>query len=107
MYKIEKIYLYTKDVDMRCGINKIQNILAIKFPDSDLLYKLFVFVSKNKKNIKLYYENGKSYWLINNKLPHYKFNCDDSSDIEITEDDLKLMLEGVPSRTKLKKQISI
>lgn len=51
------IYLYSENIDMRMGMNKIQILVASNFTSIEIRHSVFVFCSNNGKTIKLYYED--------------------------------------------------
>ena len=71
--KIDKIYFYSKDMDMRVGMHKLQILLSCNFRPIEMMHTLFVFCSKNRKTIKIYYEDEYGTWLLINKINFTKF----------------------------------
>jgi len=55
--EVKNIYLYTSKVDMRMGISKIEAILSLSFTLIEMLNACYIFVSNNRRQIKIYYEN--------------------------------------------------
>lgn len=106
---VHNYYLYTNEIDMRMGMKKIQCILALTFSPIDILNSVFIFVSKNRKLIKIYYENEYGNWLLINRLKYYKFQIDfiGQENIQITQEDLKLLLTGAKIKEKSSKKIYI
>ncbi|MFH1693405.1 MAG: hypothetical protein ABH890_03915 [Bacillota bacterium] len=41
--KIDKIYFYTQEIDMRAGMNKLQILLSCNFRPIEMMNTLFVF----------------------------------------------------------------
>lgn len=62
--KVKNLFLYTDEVDMRMGINKIESVLALSFSPLEILHSAFIFVSKNRKQVKIYYEDEYGKWLL-------------------------------------------
>lgn len=105
---IKNIYLYSNKIDMRFGIYSIQKILSLNFAPLDILDCLFIFISRDKKNLKIYYENEYGNWLFINKLKYYKFRIGDGiSGIELSKSDINSLLKGVELKSHLAKQASI
>lgn len=69
----KKIYLYSENIDMRMGMNKIQVLIASNFSKMEIRHSVFVFCSNNGKTIKMYYEDDYGSWLLQNKLFEGKF----------------------------------
>lgn len=93
--KIKNIYVYTNKVNMRFGIYSIQKLLALRFKVEEIIDSMFIFVSRNRKTVKIYYENHYSMSLIINKLKNYKFQVNDLIDGKIIEkEELEYLLRG-------------
>lgn len=106
--KVREIYLYSNKVDMRIGINKIEILLAISFSPIEIFKSVFIFVSRNRKQIKIYYEDEFGKWLLINKLSYSLFQVnDDMSKLTITKEDLSFLLKGVAIRSEKLKEIAI
>src|SRR5690606_24014156 len=93
--EVNNIYLYTSKVDMRMGISKIEAMLSLSFSPIEILYSCFIFVSANRRQIKIYYENEFGKWLLINKLSFTKFMVPTLENVKtITKRDLGLLLKG-------------
>ena len=68
-----KIYLYSKDVDFRKGISSLNNLIQIHFKDQELDDCLFLFFSKNARQIKIIEIEKDGTWLYQKKLYDSKF----------------------------------
>ena len=55
---VKNIYLYSHQIDMRLGMEKIQVILSQNFSPLELLDSMFVFVSRSRKIVKIVYVNS-------------------------------------------------
>ena len=64
----KNIYIYSENVDMRMGMPKIQMMVAMNFSKIEIRHSVFIFCSKDKKQIKIYYEDDYGVWLMQNKL---------------------------------------
>lgn len=53
---------------MRMGMPKIQMMVALNFSKIEIRHSIFIFCSKDKKQIKLYYEDDYGVWLMQNRL---------------------------------------
>ena len=102
------IYLYTNKVDMRMGIYKIEILLSLTFSPIEIYKSVFIFVSKNRKLIKIYYENEYGKWLFINKLAYSKVQMPNFDKItSISKEDLSLLLKGVTLISTKIKEIAI
>lgn len=61
-------YVYSSEIDMRFGIKKDQLFIYTNFSEIEVLKSLFIFVSKNRKIVKIYYEIEYEYRLMQNNL---------------------------------------
>ena len=105
---INNIYLYSKETDMRMGINTIQKLLCLSFSPIEILDSMFIFVSRDRKTVKIYCENDKGTWLMINKIKYFKFQVDRLNDgITLTREDVKCLLSGVELRSQRLKEICI
>lgn len=71
--KVKQIYFYTKEIDMRAGMNRFQILLSCNFSPIEILNTLFVFCSRDRKTLKIYYEDEYGSWLLINKINFTKF----------------------------------
>lgn len=106
--EVREIYIYSNRIDMRIGMNKIELLLALSFSPIEILKSAFIFVSKNKKQIKIFYENEFGKWLMINKLSYSTFRIgDDMSQISISKEDLSYLLKGVALKSERIKEITV
>lgn len=87
------IYLYSENIDMRMGMNKIQILVGANFTKFEIRHSIFVFCSTNGKQIKMYYENDYGSWLLQNKLFEGRFKW--PRGLEIGTKISKKQLEGL------------
>jgi len=105
--QVKRIYFYTEPLDMRNGMRSIQTLLAYNFSPIETIYTLFVFCSKNKKTVKIYYENEYGAWLLINKLNYTKFQWPKQINGKGCQtEDLKLLLKGLKVMEERVKEIS-
>ena len=73
--KIEgkRIYLYSHQIDMRMGMEKIQVLLSQNFSTSELQDSILVFISRSRKIAKVYLEDEFGRWLMIRKLNYISF----------------------------------
>jgi len=102
---IKDVYLYTSNVDMRFGIFAIQRVLSLSFTPIEIIDSMFIFVSRDRKTIKIYYENEYGNWLFINKMKYYKFQVKDLNDAtQISLNDVDKLLKGVELSSEIIKQ---
>ncbi len=106
--KVKEIYLYSNPTDMRMGITRIELLLALSFSPIEILNSAFIFVSKSKKQIKIYYEDEYGKWLLINKLSYNTFKIPTyDKKVVITKKDLEYLLKGVAILSERKKLIAV
>lgn len=66
--KINHIHLYSGPTSMKLGIYKIQQLIAFNFSPAEIISSVFIFCSKDKKTVKIYYEDEYGFWLLQNKI---------------------------------------
>ena len=64
----KNIYIYSETMDMRMGLPKIQMMVVTNFSKIEIRHSIFIFCSKDRKQIKLYYEDDYGCWLMQNRL---------------------------------------
>ena len=92
----KKIYLYTESLDFRRGINTIENLISIYFPNTDTKGSLYIFFSKNRRQVKILEIDNEGTWLYQNKLRDYRFmfpKC--SKTTPISSNELKFILKSL------------
>ena len=99
MEKIEiegkSIYLYSHQIDMRMGIQKIQVLLSQNFSFSELQDSIFVFISRSRKIAKVYVEDEFGRWLMIRKLNYTSFKIlRAEEDGKLTSLDVRYLMDG-------------
>lgn len=90
------IYLYNKEIDFRKGIASLTNLIYTSFPDADHKSSLFIFFSKNARQVKIIEIEKGSIWMYQNRLDEHKFIFPKAEkDIRITSSQLSLILRTV------------
>lgn len=89
----KRIFLYSENVDMRMGMQKLQLLVAANFNRMEIRHSVFVFCSNSEKIIKIYYEDDYGSWLLQNKLFEGKFKW--PKGLEIGKVITKQQLEGL------------
>jgi len=105
--KVKDIHLYSKAVDMRMGMNKIEILLSLTFSPLEILHSVFIFISKNKRQLKIYYEDEYGKWLMINKLSYTTYMIPNLNErFKITKTDLEHLLKGVAMISMREKMVS-
>ena len=89
----KSIFLYSDPIDFRKGIKSLVNIVLTNYPNTE---SLFIFFSKDKRQVKIIEIEKDDVWLYQNKLNDSKFifpKCDKT--IKIDSSQLKLILKSV------------
>lgn len=92
----KNIYLYSEGIDFRKGIKSLSNLISVNYPNSNLTDSLFIFFSKDKKQVKILEIEEDDIWLYQNKLNNAKFvfpKC--GKTIKIDSRQLKLILKTI------------
>ena len=106
--KVRNIFLYTNKIDMRMGIIKMESILSLSFSPIEIHRSVFIFVSKSRKMVKIYYEDEYGKWLFINKLSYARLKVPTLEEaFTITKDDLAYLLKGVALISERRKQVSL
>lgn len=71
--KPKKVYLYIDVVDFRKQMNGLCHIIESEFPERSLDSSWFVFISRNKKQVKLIYWRGSGLAMWQYRLESEKF----------------------------------
>jgi hypothetical protein len=90
------IYLYNHEVDFRKGIASLTSLIYTSFPLTDHKNSLFIFFSRNARQVKIIEIENKSVWLYQNRLEDHRFIFPKADkDIRITASQLSLILQTV------------
>ncbi len=94
---VNQIHIYTGATSMRMGIYKIQMLVAVNFSPAEIINSVFIFCSKDKKHIKMYYEDEYGYWLLQNKINqgNFKWPEIEEGNIKIDKRQLEWLLKGL------------
>ena len=90
------IYLYSDAVDFRKGIKSLSNMVLTAYPDTNSKESLFIFFSKDRKQVKILEIEKDDVWLYQNRLDDAKFvfpSCDKTWKIDAKQ--LKFILKSV------------
>lgn len=81
---------------MKMGIYKIQQIVAFNFSPAEIINSIFIFCSRNKKIIKIYYENEYGFWLLQNRLTTGNFKWPEIGErVKIDKRQLEWLFKGL------------
>lgn len=81
---------------MRLGIYKIQQMVAFSFSPAEIINSVFLFCSKSKRMIKIYYENEYGFWLLQNRLTAGSFKWPEIGEqVNIDRRQLDWLLRGL------------
>lgn len=102
--KISHIYIQVEPCDLRKGIDAYAALVNSEFNldpmDSNSLY---IFCNRNHNNLKCLYYDGTGFWLLYKRLESGTFKWSKSADeksLEISEQQLKWLLEGLKMEQK-------
>lgn len=92
----KSIFLYSDSVDFRKGIKSLSNMIHTSYPNTSLTDSLFIFFSKDKRQVKILEVEDDDIWLYQNRLNNARFvfpKCDKT--IKIDSNQLKLILKSI------------
>ena len=93
---INQIHLYSGPTSMKMGIYKIQQLVAFNFSPAEIINSIFIFCSRNKKIIKIYYENEYGFWLLQNRLTTGNFKWPEIGErVKIDKRQLEWLFKGL------------
>lgn len=95
-----KIFVFNEYVDMRAGFDKLSMIIREKMRAKLVEGDLFLFLGKNRRKLKALCFDGTGLLLLSKRLEsgHKFMNLNDLESIEITVEELDLMLRGAVIR---------
>lgn len=90
------IYLYDHVVDFRKGIASLTALIYTTFPEADHHNSLYIFFSKDARQVKIIEIEKGSIWLYQNRLTDHRFIYPKAEkDIRINASQLSLILRTV------------
>jgi len=93
---INQIHLYSGPTSMKMGIYKIQQLVAFNFSPAEIVNSIFVFCSRSKTTIKVYYENEYGFWLLQNRITAGSFKWPEIGErVRIDRRQLDWLLKGL------------
>lgn len=87
------IYLYSHQIDMRMGLQRIQVLLSQNFTPLEMLDSVFVFISRSRKIAKVYYEDEFGRSLTTRKLNYTDFKIPEAGKT-MTAEDIRYLMDG-------------
>lgn len=103
--KISHIYIQVEPCDLRKGIDGYAALVNSEFNmDSMDSNSLYIFCNRNHNKLKCLYYDGTGFWLLYKRLESGTFKWSKSADeksLEISEQQLKWLLEGLKMEQKI------
>ena len=102
----DKIFIHREPVDMRKSINGLSAIVDLGMPGSLQGRNLFIFCNRRRTHLKMLYfdKSGFALWLKRLESSRFPWSKDlDKSVIEMSAEDLELLLDGVNVWTRFEK----
>ena len=92
----KSVYLYNQAIDFRKGIASLTNLIYTLFPEADHQNSLFIFFSRDARQVKIIEIENRNIWLYQNRLEDHKFTFPKAEkDIQLTAAQLSLILRTV------------
>ena len=92
-----QILFCTEPIDMRKGANSLAGIVRDALMEEPLSGKIFVFQSKRRDGVKIFYwhRNGFAVWSKRLQAGRYQFPRGSAGTMQITRSALRMILEGI------------
>lgn len=104
-----RYFIYSGKTDMRKGFDSLSGIVRSELGENPLSGDVFVFLNKNKNQVKLLFWEGDGFSLYYKRLEKgtYELPVSGNKKCEISAADLRLILEGIIlSSVRKKKRFS-
>ena len=95
---IQNIYMYNNEVSFRLGIDGLTNIILSRFKEDEVKGNLYVFFSKDHKQLKIIEYDTKGAWLYQNKLYKGRFiapNIGSDGTMQIDKRQLEMIIQNI------------
>lgn len=69
----KELYLFNNEISFRLGINGLTSIISSNFSEREMNNGIFIFFSKDRKQVKLLEYEKNNTWLYQSKLNGYKY----------------------------------
>ncbi len=104
---INQVYLASGATDLRKSIDGLSIIVSEKFKLDPFSRNLYVFCNRKRDKLKILEWSSSGFWLHYKRLEKDNFNWPDSTNthIEITEQSLRWLLDGLTIQEKAHKPI--
>ena len=99
-----KIYVHTKVIDFRKGIDGICGVCKYELKKDPFSGSMFVFTNRARTGLKILYYDGQGFWIYHKRLSRGKFNWWPKGDIctELIARDLSVLIwNGNPSNSNM------
>ena len=95
--EIKSIYMAQGYTDLRKGIDGYASIIQDHFKLSPFDDALYIFCNRQRNKLKCLYWDGSGFWLLYKRLEkgHFKWKKDDDGILELTQQQLNWLLEGL------------
>lgn len=95
--EIKSIYMAQGYTDLRKGIDGYASIIQDQFKLSPFDDALYIFCNRQRNKLKCLYWDGSGFWLLYKRLEkgHFKWKKDDDDALELTQQQLNWLLEGL------------
>ena len=87
-FQNKNIFLYSDSIDFRKGIKYLSSLISSNYPNTNLTNSLFLFFSKDKRQVKILGIEDDDIWLYQNRLNEANFvfpKCDKTIQIDIVQ----------------------
>lgn len=93
----KKIYLYGNDISLKLGIDGLTEVIKSNFTEEEMDNSLFIFFSKDRKQVKIMEYDKYGAWLYNNKLDGYRFlpPTVEEGRLKLTREQLEIILKNI------------
>jgi len=92
----KRVFLYSGSIDFRKGIRSLASLVETVYPNINTNEALFIFFSKDNRQVKILEIEDNNIWLYQDKLSKHKFIFPKASQtIKIDASQLKLILKTI------------
>lgn len=101
--EVNALYLVTGATDLRKGIDGYAGIIKTQLKREPTDHSIYLFCNRDRTKLKCLYYDGTGFWLLYKRLNegHFKWKVSgDSSFVNITEQQLRWLLEGLKIEQK-------
>ncbi|MFO0914173.1 MAG: IS66 family insertion sequence element accessory protein TnpB [Pirellulales bacterium] len=108
-----KIFVYTRDMDMRKGFNALSGIVRSELQSDPMDGHLYLFINRRRDRLKILHFDGGGYWLYYRLLEAGTFeelaSSGHESTLQIDATQLAMLLSGVSLKasTRRRKRLAL